>query len=102
MEMLGWQDKPEDLLDNFTREAYFGITPLTSKSSLTTITLDDYKIQSLLREFPNQSKAGIVFVVPIQKPDTKKEKRGSRSSNFLLPPMPLPKRQKSPIGRPIQ
>jgi hypothetical protein len=80
------------------------MTPLIGKSTLTTITPDDYKIQSLLREFPDQSKAGIVFVVPVYQPllKPKKDKRESRSSDFLQTPTPLPKRQKSPIGRPIQ
>src|SRR5579862_5995166 len=78
------------------------MTPLIGKSTLTTITPDDYKIQSLLREFPDQSKAGIVFVVPVYQPQLKKDKRESRSSDFLQTPTPLPKRQKSPIGCLIQ
>jgi hypothetical protein len=44
VEILGWQDKLVDLLDDYTRDAYLGMTPLIGKSTLTTITLDDYKI----------------------------------------------------------
>ena len=101
-EIPGWQDKSVDLRDDYTRDAHLGMTPLIGKSTLTTITLDDYKIQSLLREFPDQSKAGIVFVVPVCQPQLKpkKDKRESRSSDFLQ--TPLPKRQKSPIGCPIR
>jgi hypothetical protein len=72
-----------DLLDNYTRDAYLGMTPLIGKSTLTTITPDDYKIQSLLREFPNLSKASIVFVVPIHQLEPKKGRKESRSSDFL-------------------
>jgi hypothetical protein len=81
--MPGWQDKAIDLRDDYTRDAYLGITPLTGKSTLTTITPDDCKIQSLLREFPDQSKAGIVFVVPVCQPQLKPKRRESGSSDFL-------------------
>ena len=118
--MLDWQDKLVDILNDYVRDAYLGmipligkstliiitlnaylgITPLIGKSTLTMITLDDHKIQSLLREFPDQSQAGIAFVVPISQAEHRKERKESRSSDFLQ--TPLPKRQKSPIGHPIQ
>ena len=42
--MPGWQDKSVDLLNDYTRDAYLGMTPLIGKSTLTTIMPDDYKI----------------------------------------------------------
>ena len=72
-----------DLLDDYTRDAYLGMIPIIAKSTLTTITLDDCKIQSLLREFPNLSKASIAFVVPIHQLEPKKGRKESRSSDFL-------------------